>query len=175
MAARLVSGPGAKLSDRLDVDEIYYWITEILDSPSAAQRELREMEQQHEWNRELLFSTPALSYGGSLGCKVQTSPSRSMADAVVDSVEEEQSIFYASLMCGASKLNLARMIDAAPLSDREREILKLRHLTYPMMPFEEIAERMHYRSKSGAFKFYKHAVTAFGMWGVDTEFYYPVF
>ena len=175
MAARLVSGPGAKLSDRLEVDEIYYWMTDVLNSPAAAQRELREMEQQHAWNRELLFSTPPLSYGGTLGCKIQTSPSRSMEDAVVDSVEEEQSIFRASLMCGASRLNLARMIDAAPLSDREREIIKLRHLTYPMMSFEEISEKMHYRSKSGAFKFYKHAVTSFGMGGVDTEFYYPVF
>lgn len=36
MAARLVSGPGAKLSDRLDVDEIYYWATEILDAPAVA-------------------------------------------------------------------------------------------------------------------------------------------
>lgn len=175
MAARLVSGPGAKLSDSLDIDEIYYWATEILDAPAVARRELREMEQQHEWNRELLFSTPPLRYGGSLGCKIQTTPSRSMADAVVDSVEEEQAIFRASLMCGAAKLNLARMIDAAPLSEREKEIIKLRHLTWPMMPFEEIAERMHYRSKSGAFKFYKHAVTVFGLWGVDTEFYYPVF
>lgn len=173
MAARLVSGPGAKLSDRLDVDEIYYWATDILNAPAAAQRELREMEQQHAWNRELLFSTPALSYGGSLGCKIQTTPSRSMADAVVDSVEEEQSIFHASLMCGASKLSLTRMIDVAPLSDREKEILKLRHLA--RMSFEEIAEKMHYRSKSGAFKFYKHAFTAFAMWGVDSEFYYPVF
>lgn len=173
--ARLVSGPGTKLSDRLDVDEIYYWMTEILNTPSAAQRELREMEQKHAWSRELLFSTPALSYGGSLGCKIQTTPSRSMADAVIDSVGEEQAIFRASLMCGASRLNLARMIDAAPLSDREKEIIKLRHLSYPMMPFEEIAEKMHYKSKSGAFKFYKHAVTVFGLWGVDTEFYYPVF
>ena len=173
MAARLVSGPGAKLSDRLDVDEIYYWATDILNAPAAAQRELREMEQQHAWNRELLFSTPALSYGGSLGCKIQTTPSRSMADAVVDSVEEEQSIFHASLMCGASKLSLTRMIDVAPLSDREKEILKLRHLA--RMSFEEIAEKMHYRSKSGAFKFYKHAFTSFAMRGVDSEFYYPVF
>ena len=175
MAARLVSGPGAKLSDRLDVDEIYYWMTEILDSPATAQRELREMEQRHAWNRELLFSTPPLSYGGSLGCKIQTTPSRSMEDHVIDSVNEERAIFRASLMCGATKLNLTRMIDVAPLSDREKEILKLRHLTYPMMPFEEIAKKMHYRSKSGAFKFYKHAVTSFGMWGVDSEFYYPVF
>lgn len=175
MAARLVSGPGAKLSDRLEVDEIYYWMTDVLNSPATAQRELREMEQRHAWNRELLFSAPPISYGGSLGCKIQTTPSRSMADAVVDSVEEEQAIFRASLMCGAAKLNLARMIDAAPLSEREKEIIKLRHLTWPMMPFEEIAERMHYRSKSGAFKFYKHAVTVFGLWGVDTEFYYPVF
>ena len=173
--ARLVSGPGAKLSARLDVDEIYYWMTEILNAPAAAKRELREMEQQHAWNRELLFSAPALSYGGSLGCKIQTTPSRSMADAVIDSVGEEQAIFRASLMCGASKLNLIRMIDVAPLSDREKEIIKLRHLTYPMMSFEAIAEKMHYRSKSGAFKFYKHAVTTFGLWGVDTEFYYPVF
>ena len=171
--ARLVSGPGAKLSDRLEVDEIYYWMTEILDSPSAAQRELREMEQQHAWNRELLFSTPALSYGGSLGCKIQTTPSRSMADSVIDSVDEEQAIFRASLMCSATRLNLTRMIDVAPLSDREKEILKLRHLA--RMSFEEIAEKMHYRSKSGAFKYYKHAFTSFAMWGVDTEFYYPVF
>ena len=175
MTARLVSGPGAKLSASLDIDEIYYWMTDVLDSPATAQRELREMEHQHEWRRELLFSAPPISYGGSLGCKIQTTPSRSMADAVVDSVEEEQAIFRASLMCGAAKLNLARMIDAAPLSEREKEIIKLRHLTWPMMPFEEIAERMHYRSKSGAFKFYKHAVTVFGLWGVDTEFYYPVF
>lgn len=173
MAARLVSGPGAKLSDRLEVDEIYYWMTDVLNSPAAAQRELREMEQQHAWNRELLFSTPPLSYGGTLGCKIQTSPSRSMEDAVVDSVEEEQSIFRASLMCGATKLNLTRMIDVAPLSYREKEILKLRHLE--RMSFEEIAEKMHYRSKSGAFKFYKHAFTSFAVWGVDTEFYYPVF
>ena len=171
--ARLVSPPGAKLSDRLEVDEIYYWMTEILDSPSAAQRELREMEQQHAWNRELLFSTPALSYGGSLGCKIQTTPSRSMADSVIDSVDEEQAIFRASLMCSATRLNLTRMIDVAPLSDREKEILKLRHLA--RMSFEEIAEKMHYRSKSGAFKYYKHAFTSFAMWGVDTEFYYPVF
>ena len=95
-----------------------------------------------------------------------------MADAVVDSVGEEQAIFRASLMCGASKLNLSRMIDVSPLSDREKEILKLRHLG---MSFEEIAEKMHYRSKSGAFKFYKHAFTSFAMWGVDSEFYYPVF
>lgn len=172
MAARLVSGPGAKLSDRLDVDEIYYWATDILNAPATAQRELREMEQRHAWKRELLFSTPPISYGGSLGCKIQTTPSRSMEDNVIDSVGEEQAIFRASLMCGASKLNLSRMIDVSPLSDREKEILKLRHLG---MSFEEIAEKMHYRSKSGAFKFYKHAFTSFAMWGVDSEFYYPVF
>ena len=171
--ARLVSGPGAKLSDRLEVDEIYYWATEILNAPAAARRELSEMEQQYAWKRELLFSTPPISYGGSLGCKIQTTPSRSMEDNVIDSVGEEQAIFRASLMCGASKLNLTRMIDVAPLSDREKEILKLRHLA--RMSFEEIAEKMHYRSKSGAFKFYKHAFTSFAMWGVDSEFYYPVF
>ena len=162
------------ISNNIDTDAIHAWATHALAAPAAALEELYARMERHGMHRADLHSIPSLGYGNSLGCKIQSSHSYGMEDAVIDSLEEEEAIYCAYIRYCAARLNLRRMIDVSPLSDLKKQVVLCRSLSYPSVPYGAIGVLLGNLSKSWVFKLYTMAVEEFGTWGVNTEFYYPV-